>query len=159
GFHGYVAGELAGAAPLIMTPNLLARPPHVAAATLFERDPGHARHTTAHNVRKLLEARELLGAPLAPSHALALVHITKHDKLEHWLDELPQHAADRARGEELVAALRACVGAELAPSAPHVLAGIGTRAFEEQIWHSIAGLAHGEFKHKSNADGITVNHG
>src|SRR5262249_32195233 len=110
GFHGYVAGELAGAAPLIMAPNLLARAPHVKAATLSERDPGHARHTTAHNVRKLLEARELLGAPLAPSHARALLHIAKHEQLEHWLDELAQHAADRPRGEELVATLRACIG-------------------------------------------------
>ena len=36
---------------------------------------------------------------------------------------------------------------------------LGTREFEEQIWTSIVGLAHGEFIQKSNGDGISVNKG
>jgi hypothetical protein len=157
--HGYVTAELAGAPPLVLHPRLLARPSHVAAARSFERDPGHARHTTAHNARKLLEQRELLGEPLAPAHARALVHIAKHDSLDAWLDALPDHAADRATGAKLAAELRSCVGAEPPPHAPHVLAELGTRAFEDQIWSTISHLAHGEFRQKSNGDGIAVNRG
>jgi Peptidase family M28 len=156
---GYVTAELPGAAPLVLHPRLLARPSHVAAARSFARDPGHPRHTTAHNARKLLEQRELLGEPLAPAHARALVHIAKHASLDAWLEALPQHAADRETGAQLAAALRGCIGAEPPDPEPHVLQQLGTRAFEDQIWSTISALAHGELSQKSNGDGITVNRG
>jgi hypothetical protein len=159
GLHGYVTAELHGAPPLVLHPRLQARPYHVAAARSFDRDPGHARPTTAHNARKLLEQRELLGEPLAPAHARALVHIAKHESLDAWLDALPQHAADRATGAKLAAELRDCVGAEVPEPAPHVLQQLGTRAFEEQIWSTISYLAHGAFQQKNNGDGIGVNRG
>ena len=73
--QGYVTAELAGAQSLVLSPRLLARPEHVNAARLFERDPGHVRHTTCQNVRKLLEAKELLGGPITPEHARSLLHI------------------------------------------------------------------------------------
>ena len=61
------------------------------------RDPGHARYTTSHNVRKLLEAHELLGEPLAPAYARALLRIAKHETLEAGSTSCPHahrsHAA------------------------------------------------------------------
>ncbi|HEY3803301.1 MAG TPA: M28 family peptidase [Kofleriaceae bacterium] len=156
---GYIGAERAGAAELVLAPNLLARPGHVAAARELQKDPGRARHTTSHNARKLLEARELLGEALAPSHARSLVHCAKHDSLEQWLATVPKLAAHHKTGQELADRLTGCIGDE--PDAPVslVLANLGTRAFEEQIWSSIAHLAHGEFVQKNDSDGITVNKG
>ena len=37
--------------------------------------------------------------------------------------------------------------------------GTHTRAFEEKLWKTIAGLAEGEFRMKETADGVTVNKG
>ena len=157
---GYVTAELAGAQPLVLKPHFLQRPEHVAAARLFVRDPGHVRHTTCQNVRKLLEAKELLGGPIAPAHARSLLHIPKTQTVDGWLDELANHASDPAAGAKLVATLRHCIAKEDEPvAATHVMAEMGTRALEEQIWSTIAHLAHGEFIQKSNGDGITVNRG
>ncbi len=110
-------------------------------------------------MRKLLEAKALLG-PISPAHARSLLHIEKQTALEAWLDGLAAHASDPERGELLVKTLRGCIAKKepkLAP--PHVIDQLGTREFEEQIWNSIAGLAHGEFVQKSNGDGVTVNRG
>ncbi len=160
GLRGYVTAEREGAPPLTLEPKLLARPSHAAAARLFERDPGRARHTTSQNVRKLLEVRELLGAPLGPALARALVHIPKHGELDVWLAELAKVARDPAAGAALTAGLRGCIGPEVGPEqAPQVLSSLGTRAFEEQVWSTIAHLAHGEFRMKNDADGISVNRG
>ena len=157
--QGYVTAERPGAQALVLAPRLLARPEHVAAARLFEREPGHARHTTCHNVRKLLEAKEQLG-PISPSHARALLHVERQTQLEAWLSGLAAHASDAKRGEALVKALRRCIKkSEGKRAKPRVIDQLGTREVEEQIWNSIAGLAHGEFKQKSNGDGITVNRG
>jgi hypothetical protein len=156
---GYISAERAGHAELVLAPNLLARPAHVAAARELVKDPGHARHTASHNARKLLEMRELVGEPLAPSHARALLHCAKHEALEHWLAALPSSATHREAGQRLADALTSCIGAEPAPPVSHVLAKLGTRAFEEQIWSTIAHLAHGEFIQKNDSDGITVNKG
>ena len=156
---GYVGAERGGHAELVLAPNLLSRPAHVAAARELERDPGHARHTTSHNARKLLEAREWLGAPIAPSHARALLHVAKGETVAGWLAALPELAAHHAAGQRLADAVSSCIGEDVAPPVPHVLAEMGTRAFEEQIWTSIAHLAHGEFRQKNDSDGITVNKG
>ncbi len=146
--HGYVTAERDGMRPFRLEPKLLARASHVTAATKFERDPGHLRHTTSSNVRKLLEAHELLG-PLPASFARALLRIAKRETLDDWLDALTA----------LVPELRACLDAVDDPGASHVLTTLGTRKFEEQIWHSISGLAEGEFRQKENADGIAINTG
>ena len=98
--RGYVTAELDGAPNLILVPHVLARPGHVAAAQLFERDPGHARHTTSHNIRKLLETRELLGEPLAPDHARAMIHIAKDQTLAQWLAQFAREVHRRACGGE-----------------------------------------------------------
>jgi len=143
-----------------MTPHLLARPAHVAAAHLFERDPGHARHTTANNARKLLDARELLGAPLTRDFARALVHCPKEMTLDGWFEHLPPVSADSHVCTKLVSSLKACVDhTDDDPGPAIVLDRLGTRAFEDSVWKSISGLAEGEFRQKSNADGIKVNRG
>ena len=128
--------------------------------TLFARDPGHARYTTSHNARKLLEARELLGAPLRAELARALAALPRSGRRStRWLDAPPGGRGDRTPARSS----RRCTRASPTPTTirrpPIVLDRLGTRAFEEQIWTSIAGLAEGEFRQKSNADGIKVNRG
>ncbi|HEX4450018.1 MAG TPA: M28 family peptidase [Kofleriaceae bacterium] len=159
GPRGYIGAEREGSSELVLEPNLLARSAHVAAAREFAKDPGRSRHTTAHNIRKLLEARALLGKPLAPSHARSLLHCAKHDSLEHWLASLPKLAAHPDTGQRVGDALTSCIGEEPSPPVAHVLAKLGTREFEDAIWKSIVDLAHGEFIQKNDSDGITVNKG
>jgi hypothetical protein len=158
---GYVSADAVGAsAPrIVLAPRVLARDGHVEAATLFPHDPGRRRLTTCHNARKVLEMRELLGAPLAPSYARALLRVAKDATWGGWLDELPTHATDRAGGERLSDALRACVGAPGDLGTARTFERTATRAFEEEVWSSIASLAEGEFRQKENADAITVNDG
>jgi hypothetical protein len=156
---GYVSAERDGADRIVLRPRLLARGPHVAAARLFDRDPGHARHTVCNNVRKLLEAVELAGAAIPRSYARALVHIPHQMTLDAWLDQLPARAADRGAGARLVDDLRACLTADPAPAPARVLDGLASRDLEEHVWSSIAGLAHGAYRQKNDADGIAVNTG
>ncbi|MGE5186841.1 MAG: M28 family peptidase, partial [Acidobacteriota bacterium] len=156
---GYATAERDGAAPLRLTPHLLARPSHLAAARLFPKDSGLARHTTSNNVRKLLDAYELLRTPLPRALARSLVHIAKDTTLDAWLADLSKHASDRAAAKKLVDTLHAMLAPDEEPGAPLVLDKLGTRAFEEQVWNTIAQLAHGEFHQKNDADGIKVNRG
>jgi Peptidase family M28 len=156
---GYVTAEADGAQPLRLAPRLLARTAHVAAARLFERDRECARHTTSQNVRKLLEAYELLRAPLPRSLSRALVHIAKDVSLDDWIADLAARGSDRNAAAQLASTLRACLAPDEDAGAALVLERLGTRAFEEQIWTSIAQLAHGRFRQKNDADGIGVNRG
>ena len=156
---GYATAELDGKPPLRLVPRLLARPAHVAAARVFTKDQGLARYTSSHNVRKLLEAHELLGAPVPRALARSLVHIAKGASLDEWLADLPKHATDHKRAKQLADELRASLGPDEDPGAPLVIDKLGTRTFEEQVWTSIAQLAHGEFRQKNDADGISANRG
>ena len=141
---GYLSLEAENAERIELAPELLARPAHVTAAALHQ-DPGRTRFTSGHNARKLLDARELLGAPLSPAFARALLRVSKHVLLDEWLDAHPD--------------LRECVGESEDPGASRVIPQLGTRAVAEQIWHTIASLAEGRFRQKENADGIAVNKG
>ena len=166
---GYASAEPAGALPplvggaprelLLLQPRLLARSGYDEAARQFARDPGHPRHTTANNARALLEFRELLAAPLPPSLGRRLVHCAKEQTLQQWLAHLPAAAAERAAGERLAGALAACLGAPLPGGPSLTFDSTATRAFEEGVWRSIAGLAEGEFRQKDNADTVVVNLG
>ena len=157
---GYVSAERPGAAPLVLAPHLLARPAHVAAARTFGRDPGRARYTTSQNIRKLLEAHALLG-PITPAHARALLHVGRDVTLDAWLADLGAHATVPGAGAQIAATLRAGIVEDSAAlvGPPRVLATLGTRVVEEQIWTTIAHLAHGAFRMKNDADGIAVNRG
>ncbi len=156
---GYLTAEAPGADRIELEPRLLTRPEHLAAARAFPLDPGHSRHTTSHNIRKLLDTVAELDEPISPAHARALLHIAKDLSLEDWIAALPTHGADAETSAFVVSALRAATSGPDAVSAPIVLDQFGTRAFAEQAWTSIAGLAHGEFRQKNDADGITVNRG
>ncbi|HEY4055155.1 MAG TPA: M28 family peptidase [Kofleriaceae bacterium] len=156
---GYMTAEQAGAPTITCRPCILQRSEHVAAARSFPRDPGRPRFTTSQNIRKLLEAHENLGGHIAPSHARALLHVRKDQTLAEWLAELPAQATDRVAGAQLAMALRERIALTDDPGAPLVIDQLGTRAFEEQIWTSIVGLAHGQFKQKNDGDGIAVNKG
>ena len=159
---GTVTAESTVAAPqpsLTLSINLLNRPGHREAATLFAREPGQLRHTTAHNLRKLLEFREYLAGPLPGSFARALLHIAKETTLDTWLAKLPQLASDPAAAVGLADDLRAHIAPD-APLGPTLtFAQTGTRSFEESLWHTIAGLAEGEYRHKETADRVTINEG
>ncbi|MCC6522553.1 MAG: M28 family peptidase [Polyangiaceae bacterium] len=160
--EGYVSAESVSdpcADAWLLAPRRLARPAHRAAATLFPRDPGRARNTTTNNLRKLLELRELLGAPLPPSFARRAVRIAKTESLESWLGTLPALATERTAAEGLVAEVRALVGPEADPGPARTFEATATRAFEEGLWRSIAHLAEGPFREKDNADTIAGNAG
>jgi hypothetical protein len=160
---GYARAEappdLPDRAPIPLAPRLLARPGYLEAATLFGPEPGRARFTTTHNVQKLLELGELLGGPLPPSFARALLHTAKREALDAWLDSLPGLASDTAGGARCASLLRRGVGAEAEAPPDQTFASTRTRAFEEKLWNTIAGLAEGEFRMKETADGVLVNKG
>jgi hypothetical protein len=156
---GYVSAEAEGVPPLRMTPCLLARSSHLAAARLFERDADRARHTVSQNVRKLLEAREQLRTPVPRSLARALLHTSRELSIEGWIASMASRASDAAAASELASTLRDCLAPDEDPGPALVLEHLGTREVEEQIWASIALLAHGEFQQKNDADGIRVNRG
>jgi hypothetical protein len=156
---GYITAEADGARALRLVPRLLARSGHQAAARLFERDPERARHTTSHNVRKLLEAYESLREPLPRSLARALVHVARNVALDDWIADLATRGSDRKAAEQLVSMLRSFLGPDEDSGPALVLDRLGTRGFEEQVWTSIAHLAHGAFCQKNDADGIRVNRG
>ena len=152
--HGYVTAEAEGRESLRLRPNLLSRAPHRTAAGSFG-----GRQATSHNVRKVLEMRELLREPLAAPLARALLHVAREVPLEGWISGLSAHASEPAPATALAADLRACIGPGQEPGASIVLEQFGTRAFEEEIWSNISLLAHGEFRQKNGADGIRSNTG
>jgi Peptidase family M28 len=171
-FLGYAQAEAPpeypDRAPIPLTPRLLARPGYVEAATTFGAEPGRARFTTSHNACKLLEFQELLGEALPGSFARALVHAAKRDSLDAWLDAVPEMASDAKLGGRCAELLKRVVGAakhddgdatDLAALSGLTLAGTHTRAFEEKVWKTIAGLAEGEFRMKETADSVLVNKG
>ncbi len=147
---GYVSAELAGSARLTLAPRLLDRPGHREAARFSPHEPGRLRFTTCHNARKLLELREYLGQPLPPSFARRLLHTARGHSLDAWLAQV---------AEPLASALRGCVGGAIDPGAPRAFQTTGTRAFEESVWRTIAGLAEGTFRQKETADCVALNAG
>ena len=161
GLLGYVSAEsvLGDAPPLELAPHLLAREGHTQAARLFLHEQGRLRLTTSMNARKLLEARTLLGRPLPPSYARALLRAPRDTTLERWLAELPALSSSSGEAARLESDLRATLGPEEDPGPELTFASTRTRAFEERVWRSIASLAEGEFRQKENADGVSVNGG
>jgi len=148
-----------GEGSLALAANLLDRPGHREAAKLFAREPGQLRHTTAQNLRKLLDFREYLAGPLPGSFARALLRIAKDTTLGAWLDKLPQLASDAAAAARLAEDLRAAIAREVPLGAALTFEKTATRAFEESLWRSIAALAEGEFRNKETADRVVINEG
>jgi len=135
-----------------LRPRLLDRAGHREAAHAFTgADPGRSRLHTAHNLRAVLEAAESLG-PLPPSLARALVNAARDLELDDWIAGLEERCEDAAAGAGAAAAVRAALGAPADPGEPLTFAATATREFEDKVWHTIAGLAEGEFRAKENAD-------
>jgi len=157
GFVTAEASEPAGEHPVELAVNLLDRPDHQAAANFFAHEPGQTRHTTAHNLRKLLDFHEYLARPLAVPFARALLRVSKEISLDAWLAQLPRAASDPEAATALVDRVRACLVPSRDPAPAITVSETGTRAFEEALWRTIAGLAEGEFRHKETADRVLVN--
>ena len=148
-----------GELPLVLAANLLDRPGHRQAATLFAREPGQLRHTTAQNLRRLLDLRQYLASPLPASFARALLRIAKDTSLDAWLAKLPQLASDQEAAARLVDDLRAHIAPDVPQGSELTLEKTATRGFEEALWRTIAALAEGEYRHKETADRVVINQG
>jgi hypothetical protein len=148
--EGYVRAEAPGEAALELPPRRLERPGHREAARVRDHS-GRPRGTTASNARRLLELADALGAPLSSSLARAAVHTARDTTLEAWLDALEDRALSRH--------LRALVGPGDDPGPALTFGATANRAFEEQVWRTIASLAEGPLRNKENADVVAANHG
>ncbi len=143
--------------PVELWPRLLHREGHADAVDLF--DPAHDehRHLTARNVRKLLDARDLLGHQVPPAFARRLLNAPKGQTLEQWLESLLHRCRDAERGRKLYDLLTREVIAPPAPGRPRrdeplTYRHTAKRSFEEAYWKTIAFLAHGQYVTKYNAD-------
>lgn len=144
-------------------PHMDRRDLHQSAIELFSHEPaGHRRYTTVYNLRKLLEAHELLGGkPLLRSYARQLLTAPKEMTLDQWLDALLERAADPTRGRRFVRALRKRIRVKDPPiktdaktrrSRSHTFDQTSHRNFEKRYWNTIARLSNGQFLRKNNAD-------
>jgi hypothetical protein len=147
--------------PLELWARLLRRGAHEAAACLFEHSEGGHPHQTALNVRKLLDAAELLGKPLSRAFARSSLSLPKHGSLEEWLESLPRLAQNSERGRRLQAELErtlepvgshAGFGKARRRAAPLTFKHTAKRSFEVKYWETIRVLAEGQFINKCNAD-------
>ena len=157
---GVLSASLAGSsnrqAPIELWPQLLARAPYVAAATLFTRSDDPRPHQTARNCRKLLEARACLGdAPLQRSFARTVLTAPAGQTLDDWLDALPGRADDHSQGRWLANELRRGLETEAGvahEAEPLTFARTSRRSFEVSFWKTIAALSRGRFPNRNNAD-------
>jgi hypothetical protein len=147
---GYVRGDAPGELPVELAPRRLDREGHREAARLRDQ-PGRPRNTTGNNARRLIELAESLGAPLPSSLARAALHAARDMTLDAWLAGLPDHALARH--------LRGLIGGDVEPGPALTYEATANRAFEEQVWRTIASLAEGPLRNKENADAVAANHG
>jgi hypothetical protein len=163
GALGYVSAEPlpedAHLEPIVLSPRLLRRPGHHEAATLFRQGQDHQHHEACNNLRRLLELREYLGERLDPALARSLLRAGHEVSLERWRSSLPALAAERAGGERAAAVVGEVIGTETPAGAPLTLAESATRAFEEQIWRTIAELSATNLPMRDNADPVVPNKG
>jgi hypothetical protein len=160
---GYVTAEAVDDGErAILSVKLLERPLHQGAATLFPRDPGHARNTQSHNVHKVLDFAEMLGGRLEASFVRALVQAPKHATLDEGLARLLEIGQRPEQTRALVEALRGIVvpdRAEEGDGSGVTFASTATREHEERLFGTIASLAEGGYRSKENADPIPSNRG
>ena len=160
---GYVSAEPlpedAHLDPIHLAPRLLRRPGHEEAANVFQHEQGHQRLDTCQNLRRLLEFREYLRTKLDPALARALLRAARGVSIEDWRKRLPELASDHAAGERAAALVGELLGAETGAGSPLTLEASATRAFEEQIWRTIAELSEGDLRMRDNADPVVTNRG
>jgi hypothetical protein len=160
----YQAGAKAVAGPIELWPRILEREQYLAAVHLFEGSHHLHPYATTINIRKLLEARQLLshlGAPGLPApFARRLLSASRHETLHTWLDSLVHHAKDPPRARRLADELRGgltdmqFIGSGAKRGLPRALTYHRTarRAWEVEYWTTIAHLAEGKYLTKNNAD-------
>lgn len=141
------------ARPVELWPVLLDRPPQRAAVQLFRQEVLPRRWQTTSNIRSLIEWPEMLGGPLTPSLARALMAIARDQTVESYFKELPSRATDPFAAHTLVNKLfRGLAKKEPDPGPGLTYPATATRRFEEDYWKTIGTLAHGRYRTKSNAD-------
>jgi hypothetical protein len=141
------------ARPVELWPVFPDRPPQRSSIELFRQEVLPRRWQTTSNIRSLLEWRELLGEPLTPSVARAVMAIARDKTLEDYFKELPSRSTDPFAAHTLVNKLFRGLAKQEPDVEPGVTFGhTATRRFEEEYWNTIATLAHGRFLTKCNAD-------
>ena len=141
----------------------LARELYISAFQNFTAIENHHQHRiTIQNIRKLLDAWELLGDACLPrSFARALLTAPKEETLDDWLGHLEISANNQAQGKRLTQELRKRIEPESAPLAKKPASRLSEsltyhrtarRSFETAYWRTIARLAHGKYINKDNAD-------
>ena len=94
------------AKPIELWPRLLDREGYGDAVSLFDARHDHHPVQTALNVRKLLDANQMLGSTLPTSMARRILSCPKHESLDAWLDGLPDRSRDPDQSRHLVEELR-----------------------------------------------------
>jgi hypothetical protein len=152
--------------PVELWPRLLAREPYISAFRNFSALENHHQHRiTIQNIRKLLNAWELLGEACLPrSFARALLTAPKEETLEDWLGHLETSANNQSQGQRLTQELKNRIESESAPLAKKSASRLSEsltyrrtacRSFETAYWRTIARLAHGKYINKDNADCVS----
>ncbi len=143
------------AKPIELWPRLHRRKTHLMAIHNIDCKHDHYKHQTAFNIINLIEHSEKLGGkPLPYDFARNLVRFGKHKSLEHWLEDLPNHAKDIETGKFLKEEVSKVIEpVHQVKSTPSALTYNETskREFEEAWWNDIFYLAHGRFINKDNA--------
>jgi hypothetical protein len=134
-------------------PHMLKRGLHTDAIELLRHcDPHQHPRRDPLNIRKLLDARQLLGdTPLSLSFARQLLTAPKEQDLEQWLDHLKKVQPDL--GGKLADGVRRGLQATSTPlPEPLTYSKTSKRSFEVAYWKTIAFLADGKYITKNNAD-------
>jgi len=142
-------------APLELWPRLLRRVPHRTAVEIVDHDRSHSVHTTAINIRKLLDTWQLFDRrPLEATFARQLLTLPRNETIDNWLASIPERTANASSGDLLADALRICIEADSLVKTETALTYDATtpRAFEKAFWNTIAELATGRYVNKNNAD-------
>jgi hypothetical protein len=157
----YDAGRPDLARPVELWPRLLRREPHRANVELFARAGEEKPRHTLLNVRKLLEARQVLGwAELPRPFAHRLLTLPRGETLDGWLEALPETADDPDRARRLADELCRGLGPHPArlrrkhPPEPLTFRRTTRRSFEVAYWKTVALLSTGDYRNKNNADCI-----
>jgi hypothetical protein len=141
------------AKPIELWPRLESRSLPMAALALSAAGEGQASQPIIRNVRKLVDAFQLLDAkPLPRSFARQLLTLPRGQTLTGWFESIP--AALAAQAHELIEPNSAPLPARKGSAVPDSLTYRRTalRSFEVAYWKTIVELAEGTFLNKNNAD-------
>jgi hypothetical protein len=143
-------------------PKIDARTEHLCAISLYCIEKGKRKFTTTYNIRKILEAYELLGGKhLDRLYARSLLTIPKDESIEDWLSYIESSCDSPEKAHELVNTLRSKIAVVTVGNAPArnkvpdnglTFEMTANRKFEETYWKTIQFLSEGKYSLKNNAD-------